>query len=69
LDQNIKGVQSTSSAGSKTHVKNIVSVGMEDKLKAILEVVQEETENSYKNRVQGLSGNNMVDSEDDLPSK
>jgi hypothetical protein len=34
---------------------------MEDKLKAILEVVQEETENSYKNRVQGLSGNNMVD--------
>jgi hypothetical protein len=57
MDQNVKGVQSTSSKGSKAQVENIVSEGKTRK--KLL----------YENRVQVLSGNNMADSEDDLLSE
>jgi hypothetical protein len=50
MDQNVKGVQSTSSKGSKAQVENIVSEGKTRK--KLL----------YENRVQVLSGNNMADS-------
>jgi hypothetical protein len=53
---------------SKTQVDIASSVGKDDKLNTIMEMVEVDTEDSYENRVQGLSGNNMLESNDDLLS-
>jgi hypothetical protein len=63
VDQNPKRILLASYAGSKNQIVNIGNVGKGDKLKTIIEVSEEDTENSYENRVQGLSENNMMDSE------
>jgi hypothetical protein len=53
---------------SKSQVDITSSVGKDDKLKTIMEIIEVDTEDSYENRVQGLSGNNMLESDDDLLS-
>jgi hypothetical protein len=53
---------------SKSQVDITSSMGKDDKLKTIMEMVEVDIEDSYENRVQGLSGNNMLESDDDLLS-
>jgi hypothetical protein len=68
VGQNPKGALVAFDAGLKTQVEHTGKVCLGDNLKTIVEVSEEDTENSYENRVQGLSGNNMLDSKDDLLS-
>jgi hypothetical protein len=62
------GAQLAPSKVSKTLIESVNMDGKENKLGAILEVDETDPENSYDNRVQGLSGNNMMESEDDMLS-
>jgi hypothetical protein len=68
VGQNPKGALVAFDAGLKTQVEHTGKVCLGDNLKTIVEVSEEDTENSYENRVQGLSRNNMLDSKDDLLS-
>jgi hypothetical protein len=60
------GAQLAPSKVAKTLIESVNNDDKENKLGTILEVDEIDLENSYDNRVQGLSGNNMMEPEDDM---
>jgi hypothetical protein len=62
------GAQLAPSKVAKTLTESVNMDGKENKLGVVLEVDETDPENGYDNRVQGLSGNNMMESEDDMLS-
>jgi uncharacterized membrane-anchored protein len=60
------GAQLAPSKVAKTLIESVNNDDKENKLGTILEVDEIDLENNYDNRVQGLSGNNMMEPEDDM---